>query len=391
MASSLQASLIAARRKRRARRELIAPGLSLGAALKSAGQAADVRYGPQQRQIQSQARGSTQRQGQITNWFAGYQDEVRSAVERQKQAQAAANARIDSLQQGTAQADQQLSQQIAAQRERTAQTTRAPVQDPPHGAQASASRRNLRDVFGAANATQGQSQANYLSDVGRIGAGSEVAAHQAEANRRASIGEQYTALQGEKGQYKQSQIESLKAAAEKLGLAEQSLGLSGARVQTTIRGQNVTKRGQTLSHKDRVAKDRAAQEKDAYQRAHGLGPYKPAAAKGKSGKVPRHGLGSLTQGQENTYVDQINQAKEWVNRLRNSAHMKDHDVYSILRTGGTLTDKNGQKTTVPKFGDWVNPAFDLVVHGHLSGPNVKALHDKGLHVPAPWRPKKSKR
>jgi hypothetical protein len=94
-----------------------------------------------------------------------------------------------------------------------------------------------------------------------------------------------------------------------------------------------------------------AENKDAYQKANGLGPYKPAAKpKGKS-----HWL---TPVQQNAYNQKVSEALAWVKKYASAPGTKGKDIHQWLESGGTYIKPkktNAAGDEVPSYGN--SPAF----------------------------------
>lgn len=121
------------------------------------------------------------------------------------------------------------------------------------------------------------------------------------------------------------------------------------------------------------------------QKKHGTGPYATPGA-GGSGGNPRNGLGSLTQGQENTGLKDLNYAISVFRTLKGKT--SGHNIRQILTTGGSKSShhtKNGvggsrsvsYRAVDPLF---INAAEDIVYRGGLSRTNLKRLHRHGYHT-----------
>lgn len=103
------------------------------------------------------------------------------------------------------------------------------------------------------------------------------------------------------------------------------------------------------------------------------------ARKGKGGS------GGLTHLQRGTAWDEIKQAASWARKLKGDG-WRQGDIYDALREGRDLEDENKNKIKIPKLGhDYVNAGLDLAYKGHLTKPNKRVLHERGLSIPKRYR------
>jgi len=123
--------------------------------------------------------------------------------------------------------------------------------------------------------------------------------------------------------------------------------------------------------------------RDNYQRAHGLGPYKPAAGLRRT----------LNPNQQNAAFGDIDSATTAIRQLRDQG-LGTSAIRQALANGYYPLygkDANGRRTmrtlSVPRVGDkaLVNAAMDLAILGYLSPANVKSLHRYGLKVGGRYR------
>jgi hypothetical protein len=168
--------------------------------------------------------------------------------------------------------------------------------------------------FGGYLRSVGLANRNFIRSQGQAGALSIIQAIARERQNRANLAAEKTGLVGEQAAFEQDQEGRLAAAQDKAdmdrALAESIIGkrqadtvLGQERIDTTQRGQDITagtqRRGQsitareqTLSHADRVRKMQQDRARDAYQRAHHLGPYKlPAPRTGRTRSTGGRGGG----------------------------------------------------------------------------------------------------
>lgn len=260
-----------------------------------------LRYRPEKLEIQSQQRASDARQGDITNWYAGYQQRVQEATARQQAAQQAAGTAITQMQTSAQTADDASRAQTQQAMQADAAARGVTVGTEPFKADldASAARRASTGSFGAMLATQGAARDALVADQARIGAGDEVQQHLQEAGRRRTLDKDMRELQADKGafrvQYKADARESerknalenaafgldqQKAAAdvELKRSAQQSLDSDRKRDNRRQRRQDrIARREDDRQYQLDLDKFGAEQAKDRYQRRNKLGPYKPAA------------------------------------------------------------------------------------------------------------------
>jgi hypothetical protein len=237
---------------------------------------------------------------------------------------------------------------------------------------------------GGAQRRIGEERANAVNELrqrrSQAAAGAAFAVSQAGqeyASKRDTIQNRILELGREQGTFTVAQTEANRKADRQFKLG--------------LRGQNVTKRGQTLSHQDRVKSQKIAARKDRYQRAHGLGPYKPAS-KPKGAKGPR-----LTPGQNNAAIDGIGYTLAQIRKLEANPKLTSHTIRQQLEAGIDLPqrkDKNGNVIpgvhVKPQPHDYVNAAYDLYAFGHLSPTNWRRLrHGHHIQLPARWRPRRT--
>lgn len=181
----------------------------------------------------------------------------------------------------------------------------------------------------------------------------------------------YQELAAEQGAFTQGRIGELrKEAADR----QFQRDLADMRNQTTQRGQD-------LAHTDRQAAIKQRQQAAANK--------KNAAGN----KPPRHGVGSLTQPQENSVKDTIGSV---VSVITNPPAFEDPPKGSPPGTKGPrLTHermvqhlRNGTNPLgKPIPQDIIRIAYDLRDNGgHLSATGIKLVHARGMHVPPEWMP-----
>jgi hypothetical protein len=123
------------------------------------------------------------------------------------------------------------------------------------------------------------------------------------------------------------------------------------------------------------------------QKRNKTGPY---ATPGSSGH-PRNGLGSLTQGQENTGLKDLNYAIGVFRQLRADGN-SGHNTRHLLETGGSSSHHKTKSSTGKSHGGsksvsyraidplFINAAEDIVYRGGISKVNLKRLHRAGYHT-----------
>lgn len=368
-----------------------------------------LKYDPQRQEIAGQIRASRQQGRNVATWFDDYLEANRRAEARAKETAQQTAASIGQIADRSGATDRTNRQEMIAALRADAQTRGATV-DPSldaTGVQAEASRRVGLDESAAGSLRTGQNQANYLGNEGRIGAGRKVQALTGEANRRANLRRTRADLRREEADYGQQVRQGLETTAFNQQVAQAGLGirlkqtsisaknaatsqaLAGSLIQdrrTDNRRQSAQARETARYHRE-TADLRArglsnAEAKDAYQRNHGLGPYKPAS-KGKKAK--------LTPNQVQTRIDGVNEARQWIKNLSSSRHFTSSQIRAALRTGKDITDEHGNKRKVPKIGnDLINAAYDLETYGYLSPTNLRRLKARGVRIPPEWKRRKYK-
>jgi hypothetical protein len=123
------------------------------------------------------------------------------------------------------------------------------------------------------------------------------------------------------------------------------------------------------------------QAQDNYQRRNKLGPYKPAGGKGGAG-----GPGGGTGGRGKVRGKELEGSKKLKFKV-------DNAVSEIRTLSGTKKKDGGKLSSteirailaedkVPRVV--INAAYDLVVKGYLSRPNIAALKRAGVRIPKSW-------
>lgn len=146
-------------------------------------------------------------------------------------------------------------------------------------------------------------------------------------------------------------------------------------------GRRVTERGQNISRAN--SRRSQAQSERNSQRSAGINPDtgKPIPGGKLDPRAKAKKKAWLTPAQNSRVVDTVNEAATWIARLQSSQHMTSHEIRQHLIAGDTLSDKDNNKLKLPKIPKaLVNAAYDIVVLGGLSKPNVRALHRRRVKV-----------
>lgn len=235
-------------------------------------------------------------------------------------------------------------------------------------------------ALGRVSEGMARDQADLRSQGLRAVAGEAAAVRQARQGYRTDSGkvlDQLQALDQEQGVYTADALMKLVDAA---------------------RGRGVTKRGQTLSHKDRVA-DRKSRETIATENRKSQ--ERRAAAKGKI----NGGEGWLSDDKQETFAQKVEQAKHEAKLLIDSGASR-HEAADLLlsgapssstktvpvydpATGKKVLNADGTPKTksvpgddgIPQFGELVaSVALDAAYDGGISHNNVKRLHGRGYRI-----------
>lgn len=363
------ASTRALHRKKVAKRQaakdnqLVVPGgtLTQGQLGQEAGTAAEVSYGPAERQALGVQRDTT-------GWYDSYLNEMKAHTAATvgfgqqavaQQAQFAAGARG-------------FDRQNANQMQGAAQAAATPLgatADPSlmqTASNASSARQALLASFGQQQAGTNAANNIYADTRARVVAPGQKLRAQAQAAGK--VGEIAT----EKGAYTQKYRQDRIADELKNVLSAQALGVDLTKAKTAAAVQSA-KLDETTRHNQ-------AQETIAQQNAQ-TSATKAAKSTGSSSSSAAK-KSKLTSTQTSAQKDQIDQAVTWIKRLSKTAvknkqtgkaqKLTSSQIRQLLQTGGSGAPK------IPK--DLVNAAYDLAVLGHLSPANVRALHKRGLSI-----------
>jgi hypothetical protein len=229
-----------------------------------------------------------------------------------------------------------------------------------------------------ANTRYADTLANVVAPGQRIQAGAQAAQGVTDA------GQKLADLATQTGAYKQSYKADAIDAERKNVLENAAFGLKSDKAATTSavkvaaqrtsahdKAQNRKIKRSSLSLAQRKEQD--AKDKDAYQRKHGLGPYKPGGS--KAGKKGASSFG--TPQQQRSTVSEVNKV---VGLIKSSPKVDDqgHPLTDQVIRQHLLSGAN--PTGSPIDRRIVNIAFDLARKGGLSAPNVKSTHQLGVQV-----------
>jgi hypothetical protein len=348
--------------------------------------AVDLKYQPQYDELQNELKVSRQMDTNLHGWYGNYLSQINQANAAQNAGYQDAATRIGALTDASTQVDRSnrtdLINRLSADAQRRGATVDPSIDQT--GVQAEASRRTGLDEAQAATLRTGALENAYLADRGRIAAGAEVGAHQAEAGRRATVRatRQKTKLQA--ADYGQTVRTSLKSAESNRQLALATLGSKAsiaqlnastklATAQTSanaslqsakIRADATLKaaRARQAAGKPLSATQKIAVRKDRYQRRHHTGPYAPA-----KGTKPK----AESTASKNARAE-IGDARVRIQQWRAAQPgITSHEITVHLRN--------------EKYSDAaINAARDLVFLGHLSGPNRARLRRHGVRIPKGW-------
>lgn len=297
--------------------------------------AVNLKYGPQQQQLVQQAIS-------IPSWFKEYQDQLKASQAQQAAFNAGVQHGID--------------QRVAAD---------TGPGGSPEADQAAASRRALLGSFGNTLGAQAVSQNAFsgnLQDIGRLQQIGAVQANQ-QAQRQ---------LASDRGDYANTTRQTLREQAHKDRLENAAFGLNEQKANQTAANNRANRR----IAKQKLGLDKKKfgldKNKDAYQRDHKLGPYKPATPKGGSGGTG----GGFTPTQVHKAKQTFRSALSWAK----SHHPKPGDGADLVtalqapkghRKGATLHDPttgkplynpDGTPKTAPDQQGGFNISDPLLAH-----------------------------
>lgn len=238
-------------------------------------QGADLRYNPEQRGINQQLQASAQRQTDIGGWYQTYLQRL-----------------------GDARASSTAAYQAASQP--LVQTQVAPGASP-EAAAAAANQQNLANAFTKMQETQGKNTADVYNQMHADSGLSEMGWKMDEGRKQDTLRQALTDLMADKGTYRSQLRDDLIDRERKYGLdlrranvEDKAFGLdvfqaeANAKDAAAQRRQDRREARQRQRDKDEDQslagkKFDSEADKDAYQRKHKLGPYKPANANGGGG------------------------------------------------------------------------------------------------------------
>lgn len=319
--------------------------------------ATDLRYGGQQSALQTQQAKAEALGRDVGGWYDSYRAELAKH----------------------AQNTQAINDNTSAQLERTGAGLQGlNTGTSPTDQQAAAVRAQMFAGFGAQQAIVGGASNRYASNMANVVApGQQLQARAQSAQGVRDVADRLTALEAEKGAFGQQYRSGRVADESKNVLANRALGaniaddqadnaIAAARVASTAQHNAASRRETARSHRANEtaaqARIRIAEERAAVT----------AAAKNKPKARPR-----ATPIQQGAAKDEIAKTRSAIETLRkNGAKSKS--------TGKTvkLTDSQIRAALKAKgmSNDYINVAYDLIVHGKLSPANVKALHARGLSI-----------
>lgn len=312
-----------------------------------------------------QERALNQQQTNIPAWFQDYQNQISASAANLKNQfdaqQGAAQARATNMATEAQTSNAALFDRLRADAEKRGATLDAGVQE--QAERARQNRQSLANTFTQGVGTQGLNTAtNY--------AGKSDSAARGRLEALTRLAGQQRGLKQQRGQRRTELIGQLEEKERRYALERSAFGLDQAKAQADMQE----------SAADRALKKRGL---DIQQQNADTNRYRAEKSPAGKKKRPTQGPGSLTRNQENTIIDGVNSAQAWVKRLRKGG-APESEIRNLLAGGGKIGPK-GNKMTVPKIPkDYINAAYDLIVHGKLSQPNVAALHRRGLHIPPQW-------
>lgn len=310
----------------------------------------------------------------LPDWFQGYQADLQGIQRRQQAQQAAAVGQVQQFANTSSAVDAQQRAQLQQQMGQDAASRGAQV-DPQIAAiaqQAAASRRQATDTQGALLASQGAAQGAYLLDRERVSRGDLVARQQEQGRVQRGLLTQRGAEKARQlGVLRENERRNLLERAA-FGLKQQEAAsdaaLGAAKIKQTAadraadrmvrqRGQDITMRGQDLSHIDRAAAEAGRNRR----------------YKGKTQGRP----GDVTPTQARSITAQINKAWSYLYAS------KPGDRDKILRT--LQTGKGGISDPV-----YAQAAYDLISTGRIGSGTYHDLiaQYQGYKPPRQWLPRR---
>lgn len=250
--------------------------------------AAELEFGPSIRQKKAEIAGSNIFQSQtLPSYYDKYRQDVAAAAQRTQaaygqaiQGQTDANKDVQN-QYGQDQARRQAEAQKMAKITGTAPTA------PKEADQASMQRGRQAQDF---SALLGQRQAGAASTFGQLGAAGrqrEIQSVEGERRNQKKTQADLSDLRRQRGafkvDFKRKSRDEERTFAEEAKAFNLKVETEGQSEADKAASRKLQRRQQNLSHRDRQRTASREEKKDAYQRAHHTGPYKPGGAKGGKG------------------------------------------------------------------------------------------------------------
>jgi hypothetical protein len=371
---------------------------------REAAAATDVRFGPQERALQTQQAQATQQGKDVAGWYDQYLKELGTHAANTQQINSEAVGQMQRTGAGLRALDQtQFAQQQQALATDAAGRGATPANLGPDASNASLVRQAMLAGFSNQQALTGGASNRYADTVAHVvGPGQKLQARAQSARGVRDVADKLTGLAADKGAYNQEYRANRLTSEASYALANRTLegnqandrvnnSIDAARLAETqrandLRNQNAAAdrrqreaaQGQKVNQYGYTAKDWAALSTAERQRiiaeqrrSFGKGPSKPRL---------------LTNQQHSAAKDQIDLARTWIRRLqsmksKSGAPLTSTQIRAALESGERGKDSAGNPIVVPKLPkDFVNAAYDLVVYGALSAANVAALHRRGLSI-----------
>jgi hypothetical protein len=261
---------------------------------------ADLQYRPQERELAYRRQVQAQRQANVPGWFQDYRNTVGAMQQHVQQAyqagQQAAYQQANAMYGRQAGAIQQQGAQAQADAAKRGTTADSSVQA--QALQGAAQNQAMGTAFGGLIGAQGANQgAIYAAQQSGV-AGQQLQAQQNEQAQMRKLDQLAADLASDKGAFRvkargdlreQERAYDLNRRASWLNVAQEQNDAADAAAQRRLKKRQLRSLNQDRAHDNALgdategrqgAKDRRDAERDAYQREHGLGPYKPAAGKG---------------------------------------------------------------------------------------------------------------
>lgn len=249
---------------------------------------------------------------------------------------------------------------------------------------ATASRAAQGGSYASLLAGRGADANTYLAGRGATAVGQKTQYGLNEQQNEQALQRQYGTTKSATALKLSSQLQS---AATDAALKQVALGQTATRDATSAAAQKSTAADRAANRALANKKFSSSQAKDAYMRAHNLGPYKPASPKAKGGFTPQQ-----VSAVSNKAIDGINQARQIIKKystftdaqlrqaFANGYYTTQTDVIDPL----TLKPTGAKKTSrvpIPKLAaDYVNSALDIERLGGLGAVNVGRLHARHVKI-----------